>query len=57
MEIAVKAIHAQLAELMKRQADAADVVLLHDTRQLIDHLVERIEQLENPIGPPWVVKP
>ena len=53
MDIAAKAISSRLLE-MERNRDllALDIQTLTDARQFIVHLVERIEELENPIGPP-----
>jgi len=53
MNIAVSEISSRLLEMERnRNILALDRQTLSDARQLIAHLVERIEELENPIGPP-----
>jgi len=39
------------AKMKKQDLLALDLQTLEDARQFIKHLVERVEELENPIGP------
>ena len=52
MIIAAEKIARQLEEMNRNRCLLAlDHETLEDARDLIIHLVERIEELENPIGP------
>jgi len=53
MDIAAAEIRSRLDEMARnRDLLALDIRTLLDARHYIGHLVERIEELENPIGPP-----
>ena len=53
MDIAADAIRAGLDDLIQRHPLLDfDIQILRDARDFIGHLTERIEELENPIGPP-----
>jgi len=52
MLIAAEKICSQLEEMIRNRCLLAlDHETLEEARDLITHLVERIEELENPIGP------
>jgi len=52
MRIAVKKIVRQLEEMIRNRCLLAlDHETLEDARDFIIYLIERIEELENPIGP------
>ena len=54
MHIAAAEIRSRLDEMARnRDLLALDIRTLLDAQHYIGHLVERIEELENPIGPPW----
>ena len=54
MHIAAEKIRRRLWEIIQnRDLMELDLQTLRDARDFIGHLVERIEELENPIGPPY----
>jgi len=53
MHMTATKIQSRLDEMARnRDLLALDIRTLLDARHYIEHLVERIEELENPIGPP-----